>query len=471
MKPLISWKRITIGLHARLILWLLALLGTLWVVLWSNTTSTVKDTASQDIDQRLKTTATLLLGLYTRQAPDKASRDQAPAIEPSRGVVLTIPSTLGRETPLSFEIISLDTGILATTPDFPGAARDSSPGFEDRTIEDQQWRIFTLADRRQRLVSRAAILQSNGTTRADNLQRDFASPLIWLLPVFAMLAVFSVWRGLAPLRRLEKAIAVQDPLAPSPLDIDPAQVPSELRPLIITLDRLMQKVKEVLTRQRAFTAAAGHELRTPLAGCRAQLQVARRSQDVDKRQGAIDKAQHSVDHMSALVEQLLLLARLDPAAPPPDMEPLDLGHLVRQIVDNVVASNPDIRFRMQGIDRPLFVQGNPTLLDTLIANLLTNAIRFSLPQGRVDVSLARQCDQAIIRVIDQGPGIPLKERDKVFDPFYHCERDASGKSGNGLGLAIVQAVANAHGGWAEVVAPDEGGTEFRIYLPLAISTV
>ena len=470
MKPRVI-RHISIGLHARLILWLLALLGTLWVVLWSNTTSTVKDTASEDIDQRLKTTATLLLDLYTRQEPDRASRDQAPTIRPSREVVLSIPLTMGWETPLSFEIISLDKGILAATPDFPGAARDSSPGFEDKFIEDQEWRIFTLGDRRQRLVSRVAIMQSNGATRADNLYSEFASPLIWLLPVFAILAVFSVWRGLAPLRRLEKVIADQDPLAPSPLDIDPAQVPSELRPLIITLDRLMKKVKEVLTRQRAFTAAAGHELRTPLAGCRAQLQVARRSQEVDKRQGAIDKAQHSIDHMSALVEQLLLLARLDPAAPPPDVEPLDLGHLVRQIVDEVDASNADIRLRLQCVDRALYVQGNPTLLDTLIANLLTNAIRFSPPQGRVDVSLTRQRDQAVIQVIDQGPGIPLEEREIVFDPFQYRERDASGKSGNGLGLAIVKAVANAHGGWAEVVSPDEDGTEFRIHLPLAISTV
>jgi len=462
-------KRLATSLHARLILWLLALLGTVWVALWTNTWGTAVDTAARDVDQRLRITATLLLSLYTGQAPARVSGGLPTALPPVGSTLLKMPSGMGWEAPVNFEVVSLEHGLLTRTPDFPTAARDTLPGFSNRGIGDRRWRVFTLDDPRQQLVTRVAIQQSVGSDRANTLRDDFAWPLIWLLPVFALLAVFSVWRGLAPLRRIEQAIDTQDPLAPRPLGINRERVPMELCRLVDTLDHLLHRVGEVLTRQRAFTAGAGHELRTPLAGCRSQLQVAQRSREDESRQRALGKALHTLDHMSLLVDQLLTLARVDPAASELDTHPLELGQLVHRLVaerhDAAISEGVDLALTMPE-DVSLPIEGNAPLMETLISNLLDNAIRFSPTGATVQVYLEYQGDHVCLQVRDQGPGIPPDEFEHLFDPFFCSRSQGKGKGGNGLGLAIVQAVAKAHGGEAKALQPEHGGASIIVFLPL-----
>jgi len=460
-------KRLATSLHARLILWLLALLGTVWVALWANVWGTAVDTAARDVDQRLRITATLLLSLYTGQTPTSVTGGLPTALPPVGSTLLKMPAGMGWEAPVNFEVISLEHGLLSRTPDFPTAARDASVGFNNRDIGDRRWRIFTLDDPRQGLVSRVAVQQSISSERANTLRDDFAWPLIWLLPVFALLAVFSVWSGLAPLRRIERAIDTQDPLAPRPLGIDRERVPMELRRLVDTLNYLMQRVGEVLTRQRAFTAGAGHELRTPLAGCRSQLQVVQRSREDESRQRALSKALHTLDHMSLLVDQLLTLARVDPAASELDKRPIELEKLVRRLVDErqkaAVSGGVKLALRTPE-DVSLPISGNAPLMETLVSNLLDNAIRFSPTGAKVQVYLEPQGDRVCLRVQDQGPGIPSEEFEHLFAPFFSSQR--SGKGSNGLGLAIVQAVAKAHGGEAKALQPEHGGAAIIVYLPL-----
>ncbi|MDW7749051.1 sensor histidine kinase [Halomonas sp.] len=460
-------KRLATSLHARLILWLLALLGTVWVALWTNTWGTAVDTATRDVDQRLRITATLLLSLYTGQTPANVSGGLPTALPPVGSTLLKMPAGMGWETPVNFEVVSFEHGLVTRTPDFPTAARDASVGFNNRDIGDRRWRIFTLDDPRQGLVSRVAVQQSIGSDRANTLRDDFAWPLIWLLPVFALLAVFSVWSGLAPLRRIERAIDTQDPLAPRPMGINRDRVPMELRRLVDTLDHLMHRVGEVLTRQRAFTAGAGHELRTPLAGCRSQLQVAQRSREDESRQRALDKALHTLDHMSSLVDQLLTLARVDPAASELDTRPLEFGRLVRRLVaerqDAAASDGVELALKTPE-DISLPIEGNVPLMETLVSNLLDNAIRFSPTGATVQVHLEPQGDRACLRIRDQGPGIHSAELDHLFDPFFSSQ--SHGKGSNGLGLAIVQAVAKAHGGEAKALQPEHGGAAIIVYLPL-----
>ncbi|WP_208107336.1 MULTISPECIES: ATP-binding protein [Halomonas] len=462
-------KRLATSLHARLVLWLLALLGTVWIALWTNTWSTAVDTAARDIDQRLRITASLLVTLYTAQSPRDAFGDLPRVFPPVGSTLLEMPAERGWEGPVNFEIVSLEYGLLARTADFPTAARQASAGFMDQQDGDRRWRIFTLDAPRHQLVTRVAVQQSVGSARAETLRNDFAWPLIWLLPVFAVLALFSVWRGLAPLRRIEQAIASQDPLAPRPLGIDPLRVPLELRRLVETLDQLMQRVAEVVIRQRAFTAGAGHELRTPLAGCRSQLQVAQRSREEQPRQRALHKALHSLDRMSRLVDQLLLLARLDPAAPALETEPLAFGPLVHRLVaerhEAAISDGIGVELAVKAPeDTSMMIDANPPLMETLIGNLLDNAIRFSPNGATVQVQLEHQGERVCLRVSDQGPGIPADELDKLFDPFFRSR--SQGKGSNGLGLAIVQAVAKAHGGEAQALQPEHGGAEIIVYLPL-----
>lgn len=449
-------SRVSLGLHARLMAWLLALLLLAWGALWFGTRYNIEATAATGLDQRLESIASLLLHV-------QVSRDQD--ADGTQGLVSSIIADL--DDALRFEIVSSKGDVLARSEPFPDAARETTAGFADTLIDDERWRVFTLSDEERGLTSRVALNQHAGFAALDALTDTFQRPLLWLLPVFAVLALIAVWRGLAPLRAIEKAIAEQDPQAPEALVIERERVPTDLRPLVDQLDRLMRRLREVLLRQRAFTTGAGHELRTPLAGCRSQLQVAQRSPEPEQRHRALDKAERSLEQMAGLVEQLLLLARADPAAPPPETEPLDLVERVRRGVASrerhAAVAGVSLRVETREDQSPP-IEANASLIDTLITNLLDNAIRFSPPQGEVRIELVqRPGDGVQLRVRDQGPGITEEDRAHVFDPFFSSQRG----HGGGLGLAIVQAVAQAHGGEAEAQVAEGGGTEIRVSLPLA----
>lgn len=451
-------KAQSLSLHTRLLVWLLILLGLLWLVIWTSARHTVGDTASREVDQRLQTAASLILSLQIDNARPSSMQLMVRDL-------LTSPFSGPAPRPPGFELVSDEIGLIARSANFPRLAHIASPGFDDLDVADQQWRVFTMTDNSQGLTIRVAVTQAANDAEAQALDDDFTRPLLWLLPAFVILAFVSVWRGLAPLRHIERAIAEVDPTDPRPLGLDTYRVPQEMRQLLVTLDRLLTRVGDVLMRQRAFTVGASHELRTPLAGCRTQLQVARRSSDASRRERALSRAQHSLDRLTHLVEQLLLLARLDPSASQLERRRLDLVGLIRRVVDTFEPYEcPDVPRLIESPGDAILVDANPVLLETLVTNLLNNACHFSPPDGVIRVQLSIRDGYARVAVIDQGPGIPDEVRDRIFDPFH--KGDGLAKSGNGLGLAIVRAIARIHEGDAWIRPRQGGGTEAVVSLAL-----
>lgn len=448
----------TLGLHARLILWLLMMLVVVWLVIWGNTRSIINDIAARDVDRRLQNTAVLLLRLYVDGGLREGGVDN---------LIGPAPEAVGG--PLHFLIKTTGGRVLARSSGFPIAARQNAPGFSNRTVGLQSWRLYTLPDDDNRVTVIVALAPSSGEAYTDALNRDFAGPLNWLLPLLVVMAFFSVWRGLAPLRGIERAVAGLDPLDPQPLDVDRRGAPSELHQLITTLNRLIARVREVLVRQRAFTAGAGHELRTPLAGCKTQLHVASQSVGAVRRQRALRQATVSMDRMEALLEQLLLFARLDPAAPPLERKHFQLDALIRRVAVSLgdQADRAGVVLVVKDEVGPATIYGNAVLIEALISNLLTNAIRFSPTGGEVRLTLRQSGHRVQLDVRDQGEGLSETQRQSIFQPFYKGEGQ-SGR-GSGLGLAIVDAVARAHGGTVVAVPPEDGGTEIRVCLPQAKS--
>lgn len=448
----------TLGLHTRLVLWLLVLLAVLWLLIWGNARSIIEDVAARDVDRRLQSTASLLLSLYI----DKGLRT-------GPGVGVIGPSGYAADNAPRY-LIETSGGVqVVRSSGFPQANKEMTPGFTNRTVGQQDWRFYTLSDAEHGVIVRVALARSTGLAYTKALNRDFARPLHWLLPLLVMLAFFSVWRGLAPLRGIERAVARIDPLDPQPLDVERRSAPSELYKLIGTLNDLIGRVREVLMRQRTFTIGAGHELRTPLAGCRTQLHVAGLSSDESRRQRALQQASVSMDRMTVALEQLLLFARLDPAAPPLEQRRLNLDALIRRVMASLdkEARHARARLILDSDHAPAMLHGNEVLLETLISNLLTNAIRFSPPGGEVRVTLTRRPGMFSFSVRDQGKGLSEAQQQRIFKPFY--KGDGQAGRGNGLGLAIVDAVARAHGGTVVAVSPGDSGTEFRVCLPQAIS--
>jgi two-component system OmpR family sensor kinase len=228
-------------------------------------------------------------------------------------------------------------------------------------------------------------------------------------------------------------------------------------------------------RLRRFVADASHELRTPLAGIRSYAELARRSTEnvPEEVSHALGRVESEAVRMGRLVDDLLLLARLDTGRPL-EQEDVDLSRLVIEVTSDARVAGPDHRWSLDLPDEPLVVRGDEHRLHQVVANLLSNA-RIHTPAGtpvvvRLSADPADPADRqagrrVLLSVRDGGPGIPAELQAHVFERFVRADDSRSrAKGSTGLGLAIAYAVVKAHGGSLTLVS-DESGTEFRISLP------
>jgi two-component system, OmpR family, sensor kinase len=208
-------------------------------------------------------------------------------------------------------------------------------------------------------------------------------------------------------------------------------------------------------------ADAAHELRTPLAAVDLQAQLVERAAWPGERAAAVSKLRAGLQRATHLVQQLLILARQDPATAPSREGAVRLNDTVRLALGDFVAPA-----HAKGIDLglvrddPASIAGDADGLRILVGNLLDNAIRYTPDGGRVDISVARDGSTAVLAVTDTGPGIPAEERERVLRRFYR--RPGSGASGSGLGLAIVKGIAERHGAALSLDAAAGGGLRVRV---------
>ncbi|MGW5413683.1 sensor histidine kinase [Actinomadura geliboluensis] len=286
--------------------------------------------------------------------------------------------------------------------------------------------------------------------------------------------------ALRPLRRVAATASrvTELPLASGEVAM-PERVPdtdprTEVGQVGAALNRMLGHVETALARRHAseerlrrFAADASHELRTPVAAIRGHAELALRTSEpvpADVRH-ALGRIEAESVRMSELVDDLLLLARLD-AGRPLEARPVDLTRLVLDATADARAAGPDHRWELVLPEEPVTVTGDDRRLHQLIANLLANARTHTPPGTHVTVRLAVRGESVVLDVEDDGPGIPPDLRDEIFDRFVRADPGrARTAGGTGLGLAIVQAVAVAHGGRAELA--DAGHTVFRVTLPAA----
>jgi len=321
--------------------------------------------------------------------------------------------------------------------DLPDAAE---LGFATVHTSTGDWRIFSTALGQQ--VIQVAQPSSVRERLAFAAATRTLAPLLLLLPLLA----FAVWRivgrGLEPLDRLASAAAARTPAALDPLPEE--GVPEEVLPLVRALNRLLVRLGAALSAQRAFVADAAHELRTPLAALKLQVQLAEHAGDEAARAEALSELAASAGRATHLVEQLLTLAREDPEAAGARREdPVPLADLVAQVVADqaLLAEAKGIDLGATEVANSVSVRGDASALRTLLANVVDNAVRYTPRGGRVDVSAGVASGRPFLEVRDTGPGIPPADRERVFDRFY---RRSGAEPGTGLGLAIVRAIAERH---------------------------
>jgi len=284
-----------------------------------------------------------------------------------------------------------------------------------------------------------------------------------LLPISMLLIWWILTRSIDPLRR--SAIAVADR---SPDDLHPvgsADAPEEVTPLLIALDRLLGRVRDALQRERRFTADAAHELRSPLAAVRVNAQVLCAARDDNERREVSANLLASVDRGSRLIDQLLMLARVD------SRNSGQLPHAAVRL-DELVAAECAVqqpnaaqkRISLSHSVTPVAVNGDEGLLAILIRNLIDNAIRYSPDGSSVQVSCRALEGTAELIVSDNGPGIAPEERERIFERFYRVVGNDS--TGSGLGLSIVRSIAQLHGGHVRALTgPGGTGTSISVRLP------
>jgi len=245
------------------------------------------------------------------------------------------------------------------------------------------------------------------------------------------------------------------------------RVPGEVRPGVEAFNNLMMRVEAAQSAQQRFLAEAAHQLRTPLAGLSAQLDRALLAQDYEALKPALVHLRGSSRRVTRLVNQLLTIARAEPAGDPKrDFGEFDLAALVqatcREWVPDALAAGIDLGFA--GERRRGMILGHEPLVGEMLNNLIDNALRYGARAGQsITVRLTSE-PQPEIAVEDEGPGVLAEERGRIFERFHRASGSPAG--GAGLGLAIVREIARAHGAeaWVEPGA-DGRGAAFRVRFP------
>ncbi|MEV6036522.1 HAMP domain-containing sensor histidine kinase [Nonomuraea sp. NPDC052116] len=310
--------------------------------------------------------------------------------------------------------------------------------------------------------SSGAITETGSGISLPQLLMGSAVALVILIPVALALGWYVAGRFLHPLRAITSTAKV---ISAGDLHrrLDLGEPTDELTELGHTLDDLFARLQASFDAQRHFVANASHELRTPLAGLRTLLEVALADPDADADtlRSACQEALALGGHQERLVQALLALATSERGVTRWDT--LDLAH----VVEGVLASRRD-RATETGIDlaehlTPAVTAGDPRLIESLVANLIDNAIRHNHADGQVKVTTQTSGTQVALTVTNSGPVIPDDQIQRLFQPFQKLAPDRHGRrDGYGLGLAIVNAVTQAHHATLTTRARPEGGLAITV---------
>lgn len=293
---------------------------------------------------------------------------------------------------------------------------------------------------------------------------------LWMLPLLAVAALaggYMMTRGaLAPVKRMTLTAAEiaeggdlsqRRRLEASGADGD------ELHALSATLEAMLARLEESFEREQRFTSDAAHELRTPINAMRAQAEYALSRDDMGEKDEAIARMLDKNEEMRLLVDQLLLLARLEAGRMPMEDE-IDLAQMIESIVQDMEPVAQERNMRMQTALQAISVRGNRAMLMRAVINLADNAIKYGRECGLVRMELVREESHAVIRVTDDGEGLSKEALAHVFDRFWRGD-SARATQGTGIGLSLVYMIAKAHGGSAQAQSMPGKGCCFTIRIP------
>ncbi|MGL4767090.1 MAG: sensor histidine kinase [Formosimonas sp.] len=266
-------------------------------------------------------------------------------------------------------------------------------------------------------------------------------PQLIFLPIAILLVWFGLTRGIMPISRLQQSILERSPYDVSDLPVH--DTPEEMEPLIQSFNHVLYRLRRQMAFQKRFLTDTAHQIKTPLAGLKAQAELALQTTDAEQHRNSLLQISASSERTAHLVSQLIALARTEYLADQqPPFEPLELVACVREqlvlLVDSALQKGLDVSF--EAPEDEIWVNAHALLLGEMLKNLIDNAMYYT--KSSVVVRVRRYLDAAFVLVLDDGVGIPEAERDLVYAPFYSVL--GADNNGSGLGLAIVKQISELH---------------------------
>lgn len=433
----------------RRLLWLVGLpVVVLWLAAGAWLARRTAHETAEMFDRELQRTAASVLAMVA-VLPDKASKiekikgrrqqqDQRPEI--------VVRDRAGR--------LLLDASTLPAAP-----VAGDEPRFQSVRQDGESWRVYQRWDAGHRYwIQIAAPLHDREQLLAAHVGALLV-PLAGLLLLLPLAIWIGLRGGLAPLRKVSRAIAAQPARTPTLTRDD---VPEELLQLTQALDELVANLDHALLRERRFTADAAHELRHPLAVLQMELDLAGVAADDGVRQAHLQRARDGLARMERLVAQLLTLARVESLERLADTTSLDVAALAHAVVAEAGerAAPRAVSLALRA-DPSVYVRASAGLLEIALRNLVDNAIAHGKPGGEVSVTVTRAAKAVELAVEDDGPGIPADQAARPGERF----RRGSPSGGSGLGLSIVEAIAALHGGDVVIGRSARGGARVVLRLP------
>lgn len=402
-----------------------------------------KNTADQP-DKQQETLAAFEAALLETMGDGDAASDTSPVLQVWQGDKLIYRSTAA--VPV----------ILNTVPN----------RVETVKAGNREWRARTLASPTSDVRVMLAEPSVWRLTVTVMYRGYYLLPLVISLPFLVFPAWLSVRLALRPWRRVSQETAERGPADLTPLSYAPPH--KELQPLVQSINSLLQRVRDSTSRERSLIADAAHELRTPLAAMRVNVEALKEQSTDEQQRELMGNLLRSNDRAARLVGQLLQLMRSDAVSDNALPVMLSLDALVQDRLAMIegLASARNVELELVSEDR-VPVLGERESLVSMIDNLINNAIKYSPPGSTVVVHVAREGTQALLTVADEGPGIPPALRERVFDRFFR--NPDQNQSGSGLGLAIVKSVVDRHGGEVALGETANGGLLATVWLPLAMA--
>lgn len=420
-----SLRRRLLGaiLSASIALWL-ASLGIATAIAWQET--------SEVFDDALEEAGYMIMAATT----DWRERGLAAPPRPGRAA---------RKADMQYQVV-VDGRVLQRTAGAPSAPFvsdiDDSHGFADPEAGGHRWRVFVVRDEDRHVEVQVGQRDADRFEILEELAEHLWPPVLGMLALLALVCWLLIGRVLQPLRRTAAAISAKTPddLARVP---DAGQ-PREVLPIVQALNGVLGRLDSALQAERRFTADAAHELRTPLAGLHMHVQLLQRQHPQPELAAPFRKLRQDIARVTALVDSLLTLARLDPLARGQlAPQPVLLAPLLERLVAAYAAQAQERGIRLLLRCDLDAVRADPAMLEIALRNLVDNALRYCPAGSRVDIEAVRVDGHDRIAVRDDGAGVDEASRRRLAERFFRVL--GQGQAGSGLGLSIVKRIADLHG--------------------------